>query len=172
MENPQVGIIMGSASDIPTMEEALQVFERFAVPYEMQILSAHRTPDETAAYAKGLAGRGVKILIAGAGWAAHLAGSVAANTTVPVIGVPIDSSALNGMDALLSTVQMPPGVPVATMGIGKGGAYNAALFAVQILSLSDQDLARRFAQFKRNMADEIMAKKNGELQEYLAKRKK
>lgn len=172
MENPQVGIIMGSASDIPTMEEALRVFERFAVPYEMQILSAHRTPDETAAYAKGLAGRGVKILIAGAGWAAHLAGSVAANTTVPVIGVPIDSSALNGMDALLSTVQMPPGVPVATMGIGKGGAYNAALFAVQILSLSDQDLARRFAEFKHNMADEIMARKNSELQEYLAKRKK
>lgn len=163
---------MGSGSDIPTMEEAVRILEKFSIPYEIRILSAHRTPDETAAYAKNLAGRGVKVLIAGAGWAAHLAGSVAAQTTIPVIGVPIDSSPLNGMDALLSTVQMPPGIPVATMSIGKGGAYNAALFAVQILCLSDCDLARRFADFKRNMADEVMAKKNRELQEYLAARKK
>lgn len=171
MENPLVAIIMGSNSDIPVMEESIRVFERFKVAYEMKILSAHRTPDEAGTYMKGLAERGVKVLIAGAGWAAHLAGAAAAHTTIPVIGVPIDSSALNGMDALLSTVQMPPGVPVATMSIGKGGAYNAALFAIQILALTDSKLARSFASFKKKMADEVISKKNKELQEYLAERK-
>ena len=171
MENPLVGIIMGSNSDIPVMEEAIRVLERFRVPYEMKILSAHRTPDEAAAYTKDIAERGIKVLIAGAGWAAHLAGAAAAQTTVPVIGVPIDSSPLNGMDALLSTVQMPPGVPVATMAIGKGGAYNAAIFAIQILSLLDPKLASRYASFKKKLADEVISKKNKELEEYLASRK-
>lgn len=170
MEKPLVGIIMGSGSDIPVMEEAIRVLEKFSVPHETRILSAHRTPDESATYAKELAGRGIKVLIAGAGWAAHLAGAAAAQTTIPVIGVPIDSSPLNGMDALLSTAQMPPGIPVATMAIGKGGAYNAAVFAVQILSLLDPDLARRYADFKRKMAEEVISKKNRELQEYLSNR--
>jgi len=151
IENPIVGIIMGSDSDISVMEHAAQLFEEFEIPYEMKILSAHRTPDEAAEYAKGLAGRGIKVLIAGAGWAAHLAGVCAAQTTIPVIGVPIDSSPLNGMDSLLSTVQMPPGVPVGTMAIGKGGAYNAAVFAVRILCLLDPGLARRYASFGKKM---------------------
>jgi 5-(carboxyamino)imidazole ribonucleotide mutase/phosphoribosylamine--glycine ligase len=170
MEKPLVGIVMGSGSDITVMEEAIQVLEQFGVPHEIRILSAHRTPDESAAYAKELAGRGVKVLIAGAGWAAHLAGAAAAQTTIPVIGVPIDSSPLNGMDALLSTVQMPPGIPVATMAVGKGGAYNAAVFAVQILSLLDHDLAGRYAAFRKKMAEDVISKKNRELQEYLSNR--
>ncbi len=156
MANPLVGIIMGSSSDIPVMQEAIRVLEKFEIPCETKILSAHRTPVETAEYAKGLAGRGVKVLIAGAGWAAHLAGVTAAQTTIPVIGVPIDSSPLRGMDSLLSTVQMPPGVPVATMALGKGGAYNAAVFAVRILSLLDPDLARRYASFVTKMAEEAL----------------
>jgi len=171
MASPLVGIIMGSGSDIPVMEEAVRVLEQFGVDYEVRILSAHRTPDEAAAYAKELTGRGIKVLIAGAGWAAHLAGSFAAHTTIPVIGVPIDSSPLGGMDALLATVQMPPGIPVAAMAIGKGGAYNAALFAVQILCLLDPGLAGRFASFKKKMAEEVLTRKNRELQEYLANRR-
>ena len=170
MEKPLVGILMGSGSDIRVMEEAIRILEEFGVPHEIRILSAHRTPDESAAYAKELAGRGIKVLIAGAGWAAHLAGAVAAQTTIPVIGVPIDSSPLNGMDALLSTVQMPPGIPVATMAVGKGGAYNAAVFAVQILSLLDPELAGRYSAFKRKMAEDVISKKNRELQEYLSNR--
>lgn len=170
MQNPLVGIIMGSNSDIQVMEDAARLLEQFEIPYEMKILSAHRTPDESAEYAKGLAGRGVKVLIAGAGHAAHLAGVAAAQTTIPVIGVPIDSSPLNGMDSLLSTVQMPPGVPVATMAIGKGGAYNAAVLAVRILSLLDPELARRYDSFKRKMAEEVISNHNRQLQEYLAKR--
>ncbi len=170
MKSPLVGIIMGSDSDIQVMEQAVLVLERFEVPYEIRILSAHRTPNEAAEYAKGLAGRGIKVLIAGAGWAAHLAGAAAAQTTIPVIGVPIDSSPLNGMDALLSTVQMPPGIPVATMAIGGGGAYNAAVFAVRILSLLDPELGRRYATFGNEIADEIMSNKNRELKEYFANR--
>ncbi len=171
MNKPLVGIIMGSNSDIPVMEEALGILEKFEVSYEIKILSAHRTPDEAAAYTKGLAERGIKVLIAGAGWAAHLAGVAAAHTTVPVIGVPIDSSPLNGMDSLLATVQMPPGIPVATMAIGKGGAYNAAVLAVQILSLLDAELADKYAAFKKKMAEDVISKKNRELQEYLSNRK-
>ncbi len=161
---------MGSDSDIQVMEQAVLVLERFEIPYEIRILSAHRTPNEAAEYAKGLAGRGIKVLIAGAGWAAHLAGVTAAQTTIPVIGVPIDSSPLNGMDALLSTVQMPPGVPVATMAIGRGGAHNAAIFAVRILSLLDPELNRRYISFGDELADEIISNKNRELREYLASR--
>ncbi|MDR3554810.1 MAG: 5-(carboxyamino)imidazole ribonucleotide mutase, partial [Syntrophobacteraceae bacterium] len=152
IQNPLVAIMMGSKSDVPVMETAAKLLDRFEIPYEMKVLSAHRTPDAAAQYVMGLEGRGVRVLIAGAGWAAHLAGVSAARTTLPVIGVPIDSSPLNGLDALLATVQMPPGVPVATMSIGKGGAHNAAVFAVRILSLLDPALAQRYRSFIENMA--------------------
>jgi phosphoribosylaminoimidazole carboxylase PurE protein len=164
MKNPLVGIIMGSGSDIAVMEHAARVLEEFEIPFEMKVLSAHRTPDQAAEYAKGLADRGIKVLIAGAGWAAHLAGVSAAQTPIPVIGVPIDSSPLNGMDSLLSTVQMPPGVPVAAMAIGKGGAYNAAVFAVRILCLLDPELASRYASFRKKMAEEVMSNQNLKIQ--------
>ncbi len=157
MQNPLVGIIMGSKSDVAVMESAGRLLDQFEIPYEMKILSAHRTPDQTAEYVMELEERGVKVLIAGAGWAAHLAGVSAARTTLPVIGVPIDSSPLKGMDSLLSTVQMPPGVPVATMSIGKGGAYNAAVFAVRILSLLDSAVARRYRSFIEDMAKEVIS---------------
>jgi phosphoribosylaminoimidazole carboxylase PurE protein len=157
MPNPLVAIIMGSKSDVSVMEAAGKLLDRFEIAWEMKILSAHRTPDATADYVMGLEARGIKVLIAGAGWAAHLAGVSAARTTLPVIGVPIDSSVLNGMDALLATVQMPPGVPVATMSIGKGGAHNAAVFAVRILSLLDPELAKRYRSFIEDMAEEVMA---------------
>ena len=157
MKNPLVGIIMGSKSDVPIMEGASKLLDKFEIPYEMKILSAHRTPDQAGEYVMGLEARGVKVLIAGAGWAAHLAGVSAARTALPVIGVPIDSSPLRGMDALLSTVQMPPGVPVATMAIGKGGAHNAGVFAVRILSLLDAEIAARYRAFIDDMAQEVMA---------------
>jgi len=169
-KNPLVGVIMGSDSDLPVMEEAFSALDSFGIPYEVRILSAHRSPDATAAYARGAGARGIRVLIAGAGWAAHLAGVVAAETTLPVIGVPIDSSPLNGMDSLLATVQMPPGIPVATMAIGKGGARNAALFAVQILALGDSALAERLQAFKSKMAEDVLAAKNRKLQDYLSGR--
>lgn len=170
-KGPLVGIIMGSDSDLSVMEEAFQVLDQFNIPYEARILSAHRSPEETAAYAKGAGRRGLKVLIAGAGWAAHLAGVVASETILPVIGIPIDSSPLKGMDALLATVQMPPGIPVATMAIGKGGARNAALFAVQILALLDPGLSEKLHVHKQKMAEEVITKKDAKLQEYLASRK-
>jgi phosphoribosylaminoimidazole carboxylase PurE protein len=150
------------------MESSARLLERFKIPFEMKIVSAHRTPDEAAEYTKKLAERGIKVVIAGAGWAAHLAGAAAAQTSLPVIGVPIDSSPLNGMDSLLSTVQMPPGVPVATMAIGKGGAYNAAVFAVRILSLLDPELNIQHDLFRKQMAEEVISK-NKDLQKNLAK---
>ena len=146
-ETPKVGILMGSDSDLPVMEEAFRVLDDFGIPYEARILSAHRSPEESAEYARQAADRGVKVIIAGAGWAAHLAGVIAAATVLPVIGVPIDSSPLQGMDSLLSTVQMPPGIPVATMAIGRGGATNAAVFAVQILATHDAGLAAKLQDF-------------------------
>lgn len=167
-----VGVIMGSDSDLSVMEEALSVLESYEVGYEVRILSAHRSPEETARYASTAAERGVRVLIAGAGWAAHLAGVVAAHTVLPVIGVPIDSSPLNGMDALLATVQMPPGIPVATMAIGKGGARNAAIHAVQILALQQPGLAERLRENKRKMAEEVVVGKNRNLQEHLSRRKR
>lgn len=167
---PLVGILMGSDSDLPVMEEALAVFDAHGVSCEVKILSAHRCPEETSRYAAEAAGRGIQVLIAGAGWAAHLAGVVASKTTLPVIGVPIDSSPLNGMDALLSTVQMPPGIPVATMAIGKGGARNAAIFALQILALRDTALAEKLRRSKKDMADDVVIRRNRKLQEYLASR--
>lgn len=168
---PLVGILMGSDSDLPVMEEAFQALDQFGVAYEVHILSAHRSPAETSAYAKAAGGRGLKVLIAAAGWAAHLAGVVAAETILPVIGVPIDSSPLKGMDALLSTVQMPPGIPVATMAIGKGGARNAALFAVQILALGNPNLADKLQAYKKKMAEEVVGKKNAKLEDYMASRR-
>ena len=155
---PAVGIVMGSDSDLKVMEEAVAVFKKFDIPYEMTVASAHRSPDRAAAFAATAKKRGIKIIIAGAGMAAHLAGVLAAHTTLPIIGVPIDASALQGLDALLSTVQMPPGVPVATVTIGKAGARNAAILAVQILALSDPELADMLDTFKKEMAAQVEQK--------------
>src|SRR5437868_13442355 len=161
---PIVGIIMGSDSDLPTMQEAVKVFKQFEVPYEIGVYSAHRSPHRTADYVRSARERGLKIIIAGAGSSAHLAGVTAAETTIPVIGVPIDSSPLSGFDALFSTVQMPPGVPVATMGVGKSGATNAAIFAVQVLALSDAQLIGKLAEYKTNL-EQAVAEKSRKVQE-------
>lgn len=169
--NPLVSVVMGSTSDIPVMDDTFNALDKFEVPFEARVLSAHRTPDESAEYFKGLQIRGIRVLIAGAGWAAHLAGAAAANVNIPVIGVPIDSSPLSGLDALLATVQMPPGVPVATVAIGKGGAYNAGILAVQILALFMPMLAEKFAASKKKMAADVMGAKNRNLQNHLHFRK-
>ncbi len=158
VRKPLVGVLMGSDSDLPVMEGAFEVLRKFDVPFEAAVLSAHRTPERAAHYAATAAERGLKVIIAAAGWAAHLAGVLASKTILPVIGVPVDSSPLQGMDALLSTVQMPPGIPVATMAIGKGGARNAALFAVQILALSQENLAEALRRHKADMASDVLAK--------------
>lgn len=155
---PQVGILMGSDSDLPVMEEAVKVLKEFGIAYEMTVSSAHRTPKRTSDYAKSAQERGIKVIIAGAGSAAHLAGFIAAETTLPVIGVPIDSSPLNGLDSLLSTVQMPGGVPVASMAIGKAGAKNAGLFAAQILATSDERLRGALRAHREEMARQVEAK--------------
>ena len=152
---------MGSSSDLPTLQPAADILYRFGVAHELRVLSAHRTPEETAAYAREAAGHGLKILIAGAGGAAHLAGALAAHSTLPVIGVPLGGSPLSGFDALLSTVQMPPGIPVATVGVGAMGAKNAGHLAATILALSDPDLAARLTGHRRKMADEALAKAAG-----------
>ena len=148
---PLVGIAMGSASDLPTLKPAADMLDRFGVPHELRVLSAHRTPEAMATYARSAASRGLKVLIAGAGGAAHLPGMLAANTPLPVIGVPVPTTTLNGLDALLSIVQMPRGVPVATVAIG-GGA-NAGLLAVQILAGGDADLLRRLVDYKEELAE-------------------
>jgi len=142
MSKPPVGIVMGSKSDVEVMHECEKVLDRYGVAYETTITSAHRNPARTRRYASGAKKRGLKVVIAGAGYAAHLPGFIAAHTDLPVIGVPIPSSPLKGMDSLLSIVQMPGGVPVATMGVGKSGAKNAAIFALQVLSLSDKKIAQ------------------------------
>jgi 5-(carboxyamino)imidazole ribonucleotide mutase len=152
-----VGIVMGSDSDLPTMQEAATLLTEFGVPFEMHIASAHRTPDRVAAYARA-AGRRLRVLIAGAGGAAHLAGVLAAHVTIPVIGVPMEGGSLGGLDALLATVQMPGGVPVATVAIGKAGARNAALLAVAILALQSADLARKLRAYRTRLAREVEAK--------------
>lgn len=166
--NPRVGIIMGSDSDVEIMEEAARACEEFDVPYELRVLSAHRSPEETAAYAKQAHQRGVKVIIAGAGGAAHLAGVVAAHTPLPVIGVPVKSKALQGQDSLLSTVQMPPGVPVATVSID--GGRNAGLLAVQILAVHDTDLLARIMKYKEQLAKATL-EKDQRLQERLRSKK-
>ncbi len=157
MKKPQVGILMGSASDKAAMENAAKALEDLGVACEMRILSAHRTPDEVHEYVAGAPGRGIRVLIAGAGMAAHLAGVVGSATDLPVIGVPMDSSSLGGLDALLSTVQMPPGIPVATMGVGGPGARNAGLFAARILALSDAALAKRYRRFAEDQRKKVLA---------------
>lgn len=158
--SPLVGILMGSDSDLPIMVETTSVLRKMGIPYEITIASAHRSPQRTHEYAQKAAERGLQIIIAGAGAAAHLAGVIASETTLPVIGVPINSSALNGLDSLLSTVQMPPGIPVATMAIGKAGARNAAIFAAQILSLKYSHIAEELRKHKIKMAQEVEDKAN------------
>lgn len=153
---PTVGIIMGSDSDLPTMEKAAEALREFGVAYEIKVVSAHRTPDDMARYAKSAARRGLKVIIAGAGGAAHLPGMTASHTTLPVIGVPIESKALKGIDSLLSIAQMPAGVPVATVAIGNG--RNAGLLAIAILAAFDARLSARLAAFKRSMARASRAK--------------
>ena len=158
MSKPLVGILMGSDSDLPVMDEASKILDKFGIGHEVVVSSAHRSPERTRKYVVGASKRGIKILIAGAGAAAHLAGVVAAETTLPVIGVPIGSSALNGLDALLSTTQMPGGVSVAGMAIGKAGAKNAGVLSVQILALNDKTLQKKLLQFKKDQAKEVERK--------------
>ena len=153
-----VGIIMGSDSDLPMMSEATKALEKFGIPYEIEIMSAHRTPARAHEYATTALSRGLKVMIAAAGAAAHLAGVMAANTTIPVIGVPMGTSSLNGLDALLSTVQMPGGIPVATMAIDKAGATNAAIFAAEILGLSDPAIAKKLLEHKEELAKAVDVK--------------
>lgn len=155
---PLVGILMGSDSDHSVMQEAARVLDQFGVPHEVLVASAHRSPERTQQYIQEAPQRGVKVLIAGAGAAAHLAGVLAAHSVLPVIGVPIGSSALQGLDALLATVQMPGGTPVATMAIGKAGAKNAGLLAVQILALHDKGLTGKLLQFKKDQARQVEKK--------------
>lgn len=161
---PIVGIIMGSDSGLEVMQEAGKILKQFDIPYELGVYSAHRSPHRTADYVKSARERGLKLIIAGAGASAHLAGVTAAETTIPVIGVPIGSSPLSGFDALLSTVQMPPGVPVATMGVGKSGATNAGIFAVQVLALDDEKLMQRLVDYKEKLEKSI-AEKSKNIQE-------
>lgn len=151
----KIAIIMGSKSDLVIMEECSGILKQFGIVYDMRILSAHRTPDEVAAFSKNAKGEGYSIIIAGAGMAAHLAGVISAHTTLPVIGIPLDAS-LQGIDALFSMVQMPPGVPVATMGVGKAGAKNAALLAVEILSLMDDSLQAKLDQYRQDMKKNVL----------------
>ena len=158
MDNPLVLIVMGSDSDLPVMEEGAKVLAEFGIPFELRISSAHRSPRRTVALATEAAGRGVRVIIAGAGMAAHLAGVIAAETCLPVIGVPMGGSVLNGLDALCSTVQMPGGIPVATMAIGRAGAKNAGIFAVQILALGDPVLSGRIKEYREKMAREVEEK--------------
>lgn len=153
---PLVGILMGSDSDWVTMRKAADTLAEFGVGWEAHIMSAHRTPDLAAEYSREAESRGIRVIIAGAGLAAHLAGAIAAQTVLPVIGVPLSAGTLQGMDALLATVQMPPGVPVATVAVG--GAQNAALLAIQILGTADENLRRRFAHYKNKMAESVAAK--------------
>lgn len=157
-KGPQVGIVMGSDSDLPVMRAAADFLQSVGVSCEVTVASAHRTPDRAAEYAKTASDRGLKVIIAGAGMAAHLAGVLAAHTDLPVIGVPLDASPLGGMDSLLSTVQMPPGIPVATMGIGKAGAKNAGVFALKMLALSDPALAQKVVKFRQDMVLEVEEK--------------
>jgi 5-(carboxyamino)imidazole ribonucleotide mutase len=158
MSKPLVSIVMGSDSDLDIMREAAKALEDFGIAYEIDVTSAHRSPDRTADYARKAAGRGIRVIIAGAGGAAHLAGVIAAHTTLPVIGVPIPSTSLNGMDSLLATVQMPAGIPVATVAIGKPGATNAGILAAQILGLASAGVAKKLAAHKEKLANGVEEK--------------
>ncbi len=156
--NAKVLILMGSDSDLPVMDATAAMLDSFGIPCHMTVSSAHRTPDRTVKLIREAEKNGVQVIIAGAGAAAHLAGVVAAHTTLPVIGIPIDSSPLGGIDALYATVQMPPGIPVATMAVGKGGAKNAAIFAAQIMGLNDPKIAKALKDHKKKMAAEVVKK--------------
>ena len=156
MTNPIVGVVMGSSSDWDTMQHAVQILEQFGVPHEARVVSAHRMPDDMFAYAEGAAARGLKAIIAGAGGAAHLPGMLAAKTTVPVLGVPVQSKALSGVDSLHSIVQMPKGIPVATFAIGEAGAANAGLFAVALLAVEDAALAQKLADFRARQTQAVL----------------
>lgn len=154
---PLVGIIMGSDSDWGTMKHCAETLRTFGIPFEAHIMSAHRTPEQAAAYADGAEGRGLKVLICAAGMAAHLAGVIAGHTTLPVIGVPMKGGAMDGLDALLATVQMPGGVPVATVALGNAGAKNSAVLAAQIIALGDPQLREKLHAAKREMAEKVLA---------------
>ena len=158
LENPLVGVVMGSISDAETMKGCMQFLEEFEIPHETKVLSAHRTPDLTKEYAVTAAERGLEVIIAGAGWAAHLAGFIAAHTMLPVIGIPIDSSPFSGLDALLATVQMPPGIPVATVAVGSGGAKNAAVLAAQILALKHPPIAEKLKHYREGLTKAAVEK--------------
>jgi 5-(carboxyamino)imidazole ribonucleotide mutase len=156
--NPLVSIVMGSDSDLEIMREAGKALDEFGIAYEIDVTSAHRSPDRTAEYARSAAGRGIGVIIAGAGGAAHLAGVIAAHTSLPVIGVPIPSTSLNGLDSLLATVQMPAGIPVATVAIGKPGATNAGILAAQILAVGNSELAHKMSAHKAKLAKGVEEK--------------
>ncbi len=158
MNKPQVSIVMGSDSDLEIMRETGKALDEFGIAYEIDVTSAHRSPDRTAEFARKAAENGVRVIIAGAGGAAHLAGVIAAHTTLPVIGVPIPSTSLNGMDSLLSTVQMPAGIPVATVAIGKPGATNAGILAAQIIGLSDAQVTKKLVAHKEKLAKGVEEK--------------
>ena len=159
MSEPLVGVVMGSDSDWPVMQHAVEQLKAFGIPHEAEVVSAHRTPDRMFAYAEGAAARGLVCIIAGAGGAAHLPGMIAAKTTLPVLGVPVTSKALGGLDSLLSIAQMPKGVPVATFAVGEAGAANAGLFAVALLARTDAVLAARLAEFRRQQTAKVEAMK-------------
>jgi 5-(carboxyamino)imidazole ribonucleotide mutase len=158
MSTPLVGIIMGSDSDWPKIKSAAAALDEFQVPYEVRVMSAHRTPDLVQQYASSAVARGLRAILAAAGGAAHLAGVVAAHTVLPVIGIPVPTDLQGGLDSLLSMVQMPGDVPVATVGVGSGGARNAGLLAVQMLALADPALQEKYAAYKRGLVDKVMAK--------------
>lgn len=166
---PEVAVVMGSDSDWSLLEETVNILTRFGVGCEVRVMSAHRTPDLAAEFARNASGQGFKVIIAAAGGAAHLAGVICAHTILPVIGIPVSSSFMNGLDSLLSTVQMPAGVPVATVAVGKAGAVNAGILAVQILALQRKDLARKLAQHKKDLLEKVKAG-NGRIQAELAKK--
>ena len=166
MKKKLVSIVMGSASDMPIMEEAIKMLKELKIGFEVMVTSAHRSPERTSQYARSASDQGIEVIIAGAGHAAHLAGVIASNTCLPIIGVPIDSSSLNGLDALLSTVQMPAGVPVATMAIGKAGAKNAALFAAQILANKYTEIKKEIENYRKRLLAELEEKSKKIEKEY------
>ena len=157
MTSIHIGVVMGSSSDWDTMQHAVEILQHFGIAHEARVVSAHRMPDDLFAYAEGAAGRGLKAIIAGAGGAAHLPGMLAAKTAVPVLGVPVQSKALNGMDSLLSIVQMPAGIPVATFAIGNAGAANAGLFAAALLAAGHPHIARALDEFRQRQTDDVVA---------------
>ncbi|HLN32618.1 MAG TPA: 5-(carboxyamino)imidazole ribonucleotide mutase [Gemmataceae bacterium] len=166
MPSPVVALLMGSDTDVPTVREACTILHQFGVPFEVRVLSAHRSPEDLVAFVHKAELEGVRVFIAAAGGAAHLAGVVAAHTTRPVLGIPIETSALNGLDSLLSMVQMPGGVPVATMAIGNAGARNAGLFAVQVLALGDPALAEKLKHYRSEQTELVRQKDEGVRQQF------